>query len=74
MMADKKRKPSIDDSAYRTRYAPTDEKDIFYPESDGKPMAETELHRDALIEILQTLSEHYKDTADVCVSGNMMMY
>ena len=77
MMADKNKKsssPPIRDSAYRTRYAPTVEKDIFYPESDGKPMAETELHRDALIEALQTLSEHYKDTADVCVSGNMMMY
>ena len=32
----------------RIRYVPTNGA-IIYPESDGKPMAETELHRDALI-------------------------
>lgn len=65
---------SSTDAAYQIRYAPTDETDIYYPESDGKPMAETELHRDALIGALQTLIEHFKEVPDVCVSGNMMMY
>lgn len=74
MMAEKKRKTSVEDSAYKTRYAPTAKTDIFYPESDGKPMAETELHRDALMKALQTLSEYFKDDPDVCVSGNLMMY
>ncbi len=77
MMADKNWKPSsppIRDSTYRTRYAPTADTDIYYPESDGKPMAETERHRDCLIRSIQTLSLHYIDEQDVCVSGNMMMY
>ena len=73
-MADKKSKPSIDNSAYQTRYAPTVDTDIYYPESDGKPMAETELHRDGITTSIQTLSLHYIDDMDVCVSGNLMMY
>jgi Uma2 family endonuclease len=64
----------IGDTRTQIRYAPTDETDIYYPESDGKPMAETERHRDALIDALQTLMEHFKDVPDICVSGNMMMY
>jgi len=66
--------PPRGDVAYQIRSAPTDETDIYYPESDGKPMAETELHRDALIDSLQRLLEHFKQIPDVCVSGNMMMY
>ncbi len=62
------------DSTYRPRYAPTTDTDIYYPESDGKPMAETERHRDCLISSIQTLSLHYIDDKDTCVSGNMMMY
>lgn len=76
-MADKHEKTSlssVEDSAYKTRYAPTTKTDIFYPESDGKHIAETELHRDALMKALQTLSEYFKDDSDVCVSGNLMMY
>ncbi len=56
------------------RYAPTGKTDIFYPESDGKPMAETERHRDLLINTLLILQEHFQDIPDICVSGNMMMY
>ena len=76
-MADKPEKTSlssIKDSAYKTRYAPTADTDIYYPESDGKPMAETERHRDGMIGSIQTLSLHYIDAPDVCVSGNLMMY
>ena len=37
-------------------------------------MAKTERHRDGMISSIQTLSLHYIDGADVCVSGNLMMY
>ncbi|MDE0637014.1 MAG: Uma2 family endonuclease [Candidatus Poribacteria bacterium] len=57
----------------RIRYAPTNG-EIIYPESDGKPMAETERHRNALMDALLILIEAFKDKPDVCVSGNMMMY
>ncbi len=74
MMADKLEKTNIHEYAYKTRYAPTDKIDIEYPESDGKPIAETEIHRDAIMNTLQILIEYFKDIPDVCVSGNMMMY
>ncbi len=62
-----------DISKSRIRYAPTNGA-IIYPESDGKPMAETEFHRNALMNTLIILTEVFKDKPDVCVSGNMMMY
>lgn len=46
---------------------------IFYPESDGKPMAETEIHRDLMIDFIQILKDYFINK-DVCVSGNMFMY
>ncbi len=74
MMADEIKETIIERNAYKTSYAPTDRKDIEYPESDGEPMAETEIHRDAIMKSLQILIEYFKDIPDVCVSGNMMMY
>jgi Uma2 family endonuclease len=47
---------------------------IVYPESDGKPMAETEAHRDLMIDFILMLKHHYQNNDDVCVSGNMLMY
>lgn len=46
---------------------------IVYPTSDGEPMAETEAHRDVMIDFIQMLKNHY-EYDDVCVSGNMFMY
>jgi Uma2 family endonuclease len=47
---------------------------VRYPTGDGKPMAETEIHRDDMIDLIQTLQDHYAETPKVCVSGNMLMY
>jgi len=47
---------------------------IVYPESDGKPMAETDRHRDLMIDFIQMLKHHYQDSDDVYVSGNLLMY
>ncbi len=47
---------------------------VNYPTSDGKPMAETEIHRDDMMDLIQTLQDHYAETPKVCVSGNMLMY
>lgn len=75
-MADKNTLGKIGSDApdSQIRYAPTGKTDIFYPESDGKPMAETERHRDLLINTLLILQEYFQDIPDICVSGNMMMY
>lgn len=47
---------------------------VHYPESDGKPMAETPVHRDEMMRLIQTLQGAFADPDDVYVSGNMMMY
>jgi Uma2 family endonuclease len=47
---------------------------VRYRESDGKPMAETPVHRDELLRVLTTLQAAYADRPDVYVSGNMMFY
>lgn len=48
--------------------------DRLYPESDGEPMAETDLHRDELIALIQALQRRYKAEADVYVTGNLLLY
>ena len=55
-------------------YAPTDTADIIYPESDGKPIAETDLHIDAIYRMRQMLKAYFAENPDVYVSGNIMMY
>ncbi|MDE0085155.1 MAG: Uma2 family endonuclease [Candidatus Poribacteria bacterium] len=52
---------------------PTDESDI-YPETDGKPMAVSDLHRRILIRTLQVLDTHFEERPEVYVSGDILMY
>ena len=47
---------------------------IVYPESDGKPMAETDIHRDVMVDFIQILRNYYHNEKDVYVSGNLLMY
>lgn len=47
---------------------------IEYPESDGKPMAETPTHRKAMTDTIEMLTDFFRDAPNVYVSGNMMMY
>ena len=47
---------------------------IDYPTSDGRPMAETELHRDLMIDLIETLKEWYKDDSMTSVSGNILLF
>ena len=56
----------------RIRYVPTDTDDL-YPETDGKPMAATDIHRRILIWVLQVLEAHFAKKL-VYVSGDIMMY
>lgn len=50
------------------------QRDIHYPESDGKPMAETDLHRDEMYDLIKALERRYRDAPDVYVSGNLFLY
>jgi Uma2 family endonuclease len=47
---------------------------LFYPEADGKPMAETELHAQLIINLLEALKNFFANQPDVYVWGNMYVY
>lgn len=46
----------------------------FLPESDGKPMAETDLQRDQMVYLLDALKEYFRDDPQVYVTGNIFLY
>jgi Uma2 family endonuclease len=48
--------------------------EIDYPESDGKPIAETPLHMRVMWDSIQSLNYWYADDPKVYVWGNMFLY
>jgi Uma2 family endonuclease len=44
------------------------------PESDGKPVAETDAHRDQMAYLLDALREYFRDDPQVYVAGNIFLY
>ncbi len=48
--------------------------DVYYPDSDGKPVGETPLHRDNLLYLVAMLNLWFEDQPQVYVSGNMFLY
>ncbi len=44
-----------------------------YPESDGKPMGETDEHRDEMVRHIELLRDHFRGQ-NVYVSGNLLIY
>ena len=49
-------------------------REIEYPTGDGKPMAETDMHRDDMVDVIETLRHHFADDPNVYVSGNLLLY
>lgn len=47
---------------------------LVYPESDGKPMAETDLHCQVIIDLREALKSFFAHQPDVYVSGNLFIY
>ncbi|MGH8059479.1 MAG: Uma2 family endonuclease [Candidatus Entotheonellia bacterium] len=47
---------------------------LFYPESDGKPMGESDVHIDGLIYLREALRDYFRDDPQVYVAGNMFLY
>jgi Uma2 family endonuclease len=45
-----------------------------YPTSDGKPMAETDWHRDLMLDLIQELKAYYAAKERVYVSGNLLLF
>lgn len=49
-------------------------REIYYPESDGQPMAESDLHRKEMIYLLDALEVHFHAAPNVYVAGNLLLY
>jgi Uma2 family endonuclease len=47
---------------------------IYYPESDGKPIGETDLHIRLILQLLSLLDTHFHHTPKVKVIADMMFY
>ena len=47
--------------------------EIFYPETDGKPMAETDLHRNLMVRLINLLQRFFAGRK-AYVSGNLLLY
>ncbi|MBP88189.1 MAG: hypothetical protein CMJ64_15975 [Planctomycetaceae bacterium] len=47
--------------------------EIEYPESDGKPMGETDLHRNWMVRIIDIMQHRYRGQ-QVYVSGDLLLY
>ena len=50
------------------------EDEIFYPESDGEPMAETEVHLEEIVYVWEALKTRFEAEADVFVGADMFLY
>lgn len=50
------------------------EPEIEYPESDGKPMAESDIHREVMMHAIEGLKDHFLAEPEVYVTGNLLLY
>ncbi|MCP4348237.1 MAG: Uma2 family endonuclease [Desulfobacterales bacterium] len=48
--------------------------DIFYPDEDGKPMAESDFQRNPLVYCVEALRAYFESEPDVYVSGDLLIY
>jgi Uma2 family endonuclease len=48
--------------------------EVYYPESDGEPMAETDTHWQATADLTHMLQRRYRDDADVYVASDNFVY
>ncbi len=56
------------------KYAPTDDEGLYYPETDGRPLAETDIHLDVIFDTTDKLKTYYAAQNDVYVTGNLLIY
>lgn len=50
------------------------QREVYYPESDGKPLAETEFHFDVIFALRHALQLRYTGDPDVQVGGTLLLY
>ena len=47
---------------------------LVYPESDGKPMAETPKHQQVMMDCMDIMRRYFREVPDVYIGGNMLLY
>lgn len=50
------------------------QREVYYPESDGRPLAESDFHFEVIIDLIHALRTHYAGQPDVYVTGNLLLY
>ena len=50
------------------------DQDIAYPTRDGRPMGETDLHRNKMADLIETLEDHFSVNPNIYVSGNLLVF
>jgi Uma2 family endonuclease len=53
---------------------PLRDEEIEYPTSDGRPMAESNLHRKVMADLIAALEQRYVDEPRVWAGGNFLLY
>src|SRR6185437_3751039 len=61
-------------SRIRSAPLPGTQVDPLYPDSDGRPMGDTDFHTDALIWLREALKDYFNAAPDVYVASNIIMY
>ncbi|MEA2561683.1 MAG: hypothetical protein QOH06_3187 [Acidobacteriota bacterium] len=51
-----------------------DDDEDFYPSSDGKPIAEGDVHLTEMLYLIPALKNRYREMPDVYVAGNLLLY
>jgi len=54
--------------------APRRVRENDYPTSDGRPMAETDLHRQLMTALIEALEDRFAGDPNVYVSGNLLLF
>jgi Uma2 family endonuclease len=60
--------------AINPRVSTAAEREVDYPTSDGKPMGETDLHRNDMMDVIQVLEGHFAAEPNVYVTGNLLLF
>jgi len=47
---------------------------VYHPESDGEPVAETDVHISTVIYLREALRDHFRDDPQMYVAGNLFLY
>jgi Uma2 family endonuclease len=50
------------------------DQEIAYPTRDGRPMGETDLHRNQMADLIATLEDHFSGDSNTYVSGNLLVF